>query len=218
MSLNLEVARQNMVVQQVRPWDVIDERVLEVLGRIRREDFVATRYRKLAFADTMLPLDGGEVMMKPVVEGRMLQAVAIKPGESVLEVGTGSGFIAACLAALGGRVSSIERLPALLGKARQRLQQAGFGDIELIEGDVVAFDPTTRFDVVVVTGAVHSRPEQFLRWAKVGGRAFVISGSAPVLKAQMWTRLAVDRQHCESLFETDLPYLFGYAPQPAFEF
>lgn len=214
--MNFEQARQNMIEQQIRPWDVLDERVLDVLGMVHREDFVPARHRRLAFSDLSLPLDHGEVMMKPVVEGRMLQALDVSDADRVLEIGTGSGHITACLAALGGRVTSLDIHGDFIRDARQRLRSAGF-EADLEEADVFDWQPEGRFDAICVTGAVPDEPERFGGWLEIGGRMFVIVGESPAMEAQLITRMAEDQWVSESLFETDLPYLAGAEKPKPFE-
>ena len=216
MSLNVEQARFNMVEQQVRPWDVLDARVLDVLTQVRREEFVGTAHRDIAFADLELPLAHGEVMMKPVIEGRVLQALLPAPHESVLEIGTGSGFLTACLARLSQEVVSVEQHADLADTARARLDKAGIGNVRVEVGEAVkAFDPKREFDVVVVTGAVFALPERFKRWLKPGGRMFAVIGESPVQRAAVLTRTG-DSCKEEILFETDLPYLTNAAPPKRF--
>ena len=216
MSLNIEQARFNMVEQQVRPWDVLDARVLEVIGQVRREEFVVAAHRDIAFADLELPLGHGEVMMKPVIEGRVLQSLLPLPHESVLEIGTGSGFLTACLARLSQEVVSVEQHGDLADTARARLDKAGIGNVRVETGDAVtAFDPQREFDVVVVTGAVFALPERFKRWLKPGGRMFAVIGESPVQRAVVLTRTG-DSYKEESLFETDLPYLTNATPPKRF--
>ncbi|HVJ62293.1 MAG TPA: protein-L-isoaspartate O-methyltransferase [Tahibacter sp.] len=216
MSLNIEQARFNMVEQQVRPWDVLDARVLEALGQVRREEFVVAAHRDIAFADLELPLGHGEVMMKPVIEGRVLQSLLPLPHESVLEIGTGSGFLTACLARLSQEVISVEQHADIADTARARLDQAGIGNVRVEVGDAVkAFEPQREFDVVVVTGAVFALPERFKRWLKPGGRMFAVIGESPVQRAVVLTRTG-DSYKEESLFETDLPYLTNATPPKRF--
>lgn len=214
--MNFEQARQNMIEQQIRPWDVLDTRVLGVLAEVHREDFVPARHRRLAFSDLSLPLDHGEVMMKPVVEGRMLQALDVTGADRVLEIGTGSGHITACLAALGGRVTSLDIHGDFVSEARKRLRAAGF-EAAIEQADVFDWEPPGRFDAVCVTGAVPDEPERFGRWLEVGGRLFVIVGEPPAMEAQLITRTAEDQWVSESLFETDLPYLAGAEKPKPFE-
>jgi protein-L-isoaspartate(D-aspartate) O-methyltransferase len=219
MAMNIEQARLNMVENQVRPWDVLDARVLDVIGRVRREDFVAAEHRQLAFADLCLPLGHGEVMMKPVVEGRVLQALELQPGDDVLEVGTGSGFITACLASLSARVTSVDIQADFTAAAAARLQAANIDNVTLITGDAVqAWQPAGLFDALVITGAVFETPARWLTWLKPGGRALVIRGKSPVQHATLLTDEGAGRYREEVLFETDLPYLTHAEPPQRFVF
>ncbi len=219
MSLNFEQARRNMVEQQVRPWEVLDARVLALFERIQREDFVPVRYRKMAFADINIPLEHGEVMMKPVVEGRMLQAVDIQPGETVLEIGTGSGFITACLAQLASGVVSVDIFDDFTAAVQRRLEERGDTNVELFTGDVMnGWQPDHAQDVVVVTGSVPKIPEAFQGWVNPGGRLFCIEGESPAMEAVLLTRLGATEWRRESLFETDLPPLAHSVAPPEFEF
>jgi len=217
MPIDFQQARFAMVEQQVRPWDVLDPRVLETLMTVRREDFVPPRHRKLAFADLPLPLEHGEVMMKPVVEGRMLQAMSLEPGDEVLEIGTGSGFATACLAALSREVVSVDRHTDFIERTRGRLGAEGITNVRLECTDVFGWQPGRQFDAICVTGAVATDPERFGAWLKPGGRLFVIHGQSPAQEALRITRRG-EGFHRESLFETDVPYLHGAAPAPHFEF
>jgi protein-L-isoaspartate(D-aspartate) O-methyltransferase len=216
--LNFERARFNMIEQQVRPWEVLDPRVLEVLGEVKREDFVPPRHRKLAFADLSIPLDHGEFMMKPVVEGRLLQALELTGDEEVLEIGTGSGFLTACLARLARQVVSIERHTDLTERARGRIGASGIRNAQVQAADAFAYSPSQTFDAIAVTGAVATVPDSFLRWLKPGGRMFVISGLSPAMAAQLLLRHGPDQVETRSLFETDLPYLKGAEPPSRFVF
>jgi protein-L-isoaspartate(D-aspartate) O-methyltransferase len=219
MTINFEQARHNMVEQQVRPWEVLDARVLELFARIQREDFVPVRYRKMAFADLSIPLDHGEFMMKPVVEGRMLQAVDIQPGETVLEIGTGSGFITACLAHLASHVVSVDIHESFTHEASRRLGEHGIENAELHSGDVMrGWQPEQAQDVVVVTGSVPSIPEAFQGWVNPGGRLFCITGQSPAMEAVLLTRLNATEWRRDSLFETDIPALVNSVQAAEFEF
>jgi protein-L-isoaspartate(D-aspartate) O-methyltransferase len=217
--MNFEQARFNMVEQQIRPWEVLDSRVLSLLETVHREDFVPVRYRKLAFADLAIPLDCHQVMMRPKIEARMLQAIELAEDETVLEIGTGSGFVTACLARLARRVVSVEIFPELQEAAAVKLKDKGVGNIELFVGDVMGgWQPEQAHDVVVVTGSVPQVPEQFLGWVNPGGRLFVVTGDSPAMEARVLTRLDVTEWSQESLFETDLPRLVHAEQAPQFEF
>ncbi len=217
MAMNFEQARQNMVENQVRPWEVLDFDVLDTLKAVRREDFVAPAHRNVAFADLNLPLGHGEVMMKPVIEGRVLQALELKKTDKVLEIGTGSGYLTACLARLAGTVTSIDMHADFVEAARERLVSAGVTNATLATAEAVnGYTPAGVFDVVVVTGAVHTVPANFVRWLTTGGRMFVIHGDSPAQKAVLLTHEGEGRYREEALFETDLPYLAHAAPVKRF--
>jgi len=219
MAMNFEQARQNMVENQVRPWEVLDSRVLDVLGRLRREDFVAPEHRQLAFADLSLPLGHGEVMMKPVLEGRVLQALELAGTEQVLEIGTGSGFLTACLASLSAHVTSVDIHADFIATANQRLAQAGIANVELEAGEAVnSWQPGGTFDVLVVTGAVYEIPQRFLGWLKPGGRLLAVRGESPAQQLVLLTQEGEGRHREESLLETDLPYLVHAEPPRRFVF
>lgn len=216
MSLNLEKARFNMIEQQVRPWDVLDARVLAVLGEVQRERYVRDEHVQLAFADLELPLAHGEFMMKPVIEGRVLQAVEVQPGDRVLEIGTGSGFLTACLARLGQAVTSVEQHADLAATARERLQRDGITNAQVVVAEaLLGYTPPHEFDVVVLTGAVSALPEHCLGWLRPGGRLFAVVGESPVQQAIVFTRDGSTVGQT-SLFETDLAYLTNAAPPRRF--
>ncbi len=219
MAMNIEQARLNMVENQVRPWEVLDGRVLDVIARVRREDFVAAEHRQLAFADLCLPLGHGEVMMKPVVEGRVLQALESLPTDHVLEIGTGSGFLTACLATLSAQVTSVDIHADFTAAATQRLQAAGITNASLVTGEAVnGWQPEGLFDALVVTGAVSDIPSRWLTWLKPGGRVLVIRGQSPAQQATLLTHESAGRFREEILFETDLPYLTHAEPPQRFVF
>ena len=219
MAMNFEQARVNMVENQVRPWEVLDSRVLDVIGRVRREDFVAPAHRQLAFADLCLPIGHGEVMMKPVVEGRVLQALALQTTDHVLEIGTGSGYLSACLASLAARLSSVDIHPEFTAVATRRLRDAGIANASLVTGEAVnAWQPGEQFDALVVTGAVAEIPARWLSWLKPGARALIVRGQSPVQHATLLTQEAAGGYREEILFETDLPYLTHAEPAPRFVF
>jgi len=215
MSIDYAKARENMVEQQVRPWDVLDMRVLDTIGSVPREAFVPEALRAMAYADTALPLGDGETMMKPVLEGRALQALLPQAEESVLEIGTGSGYLTACLAHLAREVVSIERHADVAEAARARLAAPGIGNARIDTADALSWDNAQQFDAICVGAAVESLPPRFLGWLKPGGRLFVVQGRSPAMEATLVHR-EVNGSRTESLFETDLPYLAGTAPRPEF--
>ncbi len=217
--MNIEQARLNMVENQVRPWEVLNARVLDVISRIHREDFVAPEHRQLAFADLCLPLGHGEVMMKPVVEGRVLQALELQPSDQVLEIGTGSGFLTACVAHLSAHVTSLDIHADFTVAARSRLETASVNNATVISGDAVeVWQPEGSFDALVVTGAVFDIPPRWLTWLKPGGRALVVRGRSPVQHVVLLTHEGAGRYREEILFETDLPYLTHAEPPQRFVF
>ncbi|MDQ3289077.1 MAG: protein-L-isoaspartate O-methyltransferase [Pseudomonadota bacterium] len=213
-------ARNLMVEQQVRPWDVLDPRVLQVLAKVPRDAFVSPEHRNLAYADLPLPLGHGEFMMKPVIEGRTLQALDLKPSDEVLEIGTGSGYLTACMAQLTRSVVSLELHEDLAQQARDRLAAHGHHNASVVHADAFAYTTGRRFDAICVGGAVTSIPERFVEWLKPDGRMFIVRGRSPVMDAVL-VQQGNDGQPAgavKSLFETDLPYLVGGAPVPAFSF
>ncbi len=219
MAMNFEQARLNMVENQVRPWEVLDGRVLDIISRVHREDFVAPVHRQLAFADLCLPLGYGEVMMKPVVEGRVLQALELLPTDRVLEIGTGSGFLCACLAGLSAHVTSVDIHADFTAAAAQRLHAARIGNTTLLTAEAVrAWQPTEKFDALVVTGAVAELPTRWLGWLAPGARLLVVRGQSPAQQVTLMTHLDTGTPHDTTLFETDLPYLVHAEPSSAFVF
>ena len=220
MTFDYAKARELMVEQQVRPWDVLDAHVLDALSTLPREAYVAESHRALAYADVELPLGHGERMMKPVVEGRALQALLPRDHEEVLEIGTGSGYLAACLGHLARDVVTLERHADLADAARARLRAQSIRNVRVEAADAFAWDTERRFDAICVSGAVDALPSRFLGWLRPGGRLFVVRGRAPAMEAVL-VRMegdAVNGTRTESLFETELPYLAGAEPVPAFKF
>jgi protein-L-isoaspartate(D-aspartate) O-methyltransferase len=215
-TMDFAKARENMVEQQVRPWDVLDIRVLDVLSQLPREAFVPPAYRALAYADVPLPIGRGQLMLKPVVEGRMLQALAVQPTDEVLEIGTGSGYASACFGRLARDVVSIELVPALAEEARARLDALALGgNVRIEAADALQYQPQRQFDLVCVSAAVDAIPQQFLSWLRPGGRMFVVRGRAPAMVATLLHNDPAGPR-IESLFETELPYLVGAEPVPEF--
>ncbi|MFZ1623692.1 MAG: protein-L-isoaspartate O-methyltransferase [Gammaproteobacteria bacterium] len=211
MNTHIEFARTQMVNQQVRAWDVLDPAILTVLGTVPREQFVPARYRALAFADTCIPLPGGQVMLSPKLEGRLLQALSPASAERMLEVGTGSGFMTACLSALGGTVTSLEIIPELANSAQTKL--AGYRGATVLNADVFNFTPDGRFDVIALTGSLPVYDPRFADWLAVGGRLFVVTGRVPQMEALLVRRLGETEWTTEILLETVVPPLEN-APEP----
>lgn len=213
-AMNFDLARFNMIEQQIHTWEVLDRRVLEVLANTPRENFVPPQYRTLAFADLNIPLGHGQTMMTPKVEGRVLQALDIKPTDRILEVGTGSGYLTACLAKLGQHVYSVEFFPELKQAAEEALSAHGIRNVTLQVGDAATgWDRQAPYDVIVVTGSLPVLPAGFRESLAVGGRLFVIVGESPVMEALLITRISENDWAQESLFEIDLPPLVN-APRP----
>jgi protein-L-isoaspartate(D-aspartate) O-methyltransferase len=215
--MDLEKARFNMVEQQVRTWDVLDQAVLDLMVTLPRDAFVPDAYRNLAYADINVALEDGQVMMAPKVEGRLVQALQIEPHDAALEIGTGSGFVTALLAHRARHVTSIEISPVLHEQAKARLAGRGVGNVSLELGDGIGgWEATAPYDAIAVTGSVASLDECFQRQLRVGGRLFVIVGAAPAMEALLITRTGRDQWSSESLFETVLPPLRGAEPARRF--
>jgi protein-L-isoaspartate(D-aspartate) O-methyltransferase len=181
---NIEQARLNMIEQQIRPWEVLDRRVLDTMVSVPREQFVPEAYRGLAFADIEIPIGHGQTMMAPKVEARMLQALAIQPGDDVLEIGTGTGFISACLCKLGAHLTSVDIKEDFIVQARERLANLGFRKVTLHAQDGLASTGySTPFEAIAVTGSLprHEDIRAIANHLAVGGRLFVVTGEAPAM-------------------------------------
>jgi protein-L-isoaspartate(D-aspartate) O-methyltransferase len=211
--MNLEQARFNMIEQQIRPWDVLDPRVLELLKVVRREQFVPADSKGLAFADTEIALGHGVHMWQPKVEARAVQALALQPADSVLEIGTGSGYVTALLARLAAQVTSVEIEPELSSAASRHLATHNIDNVTLQVGDAAQSWGEAEYDAIILTASVPMVPEAYKQQLKVGGRLFAIVGDAPAMKAQLITRTAADAFETQFLFETDVAPLRN-AKQP----
>lgn len=218
LNFDVDKARHNMIEQQIRPWDVLDQRALDVLASLPRECFVPDRYRTLAFSDIAIPLGHGEVMLKPAVEGRILQALALQPTDHVLEIGTGSGYLTAALARLAARVTSVDIVPEFIGSARRKFKVYGFNNVTLYTGDASCGWGEQRYDAIAVTGSVAMIADAWRQSLRFGGRLFIVVGQPPVLEACLLTRVGQREWVRESLFDTDLPPLRNAAPVKTFEF
>jgi protein-L-isoaspartate(D-aspartate) O-methyltransferase len=209
-----ERARHNMIEQQIRPWEVIDQRVLDVLQAVPREVFVPGGYRGLAYADIEVPMGHDEVMLAPKIEAKLLQALAVQPTDRVLEVGTGSGYLTACLAHLGGHVVTIDLHQDFTDAARGRLTELGIGNVEYLTGDVFATElGGAPFDVIAVTGSMPLPSDRLEGLLNDGGRLFCVVGEPPAQEAELVMRIREGVLRRENLFETVIPPLQN-APRP----
>lgn len=211
---NPDTARHQMVEQQVRAWDVLDMKVLGVLDAVRREAFVPEGFRDVAFADAPIPLGEGQSMLPPKLDGRILQALELTPQDDVLDVGSGSGYLAACLGKLAARVRSIEIFPSLAAFATRNLLAAAANNVVVETADALALDESGRYDAIAVSASLPVYDERFERALKVGGRLFIVVGQAPAMEAWKVTRTGEREWSRVSLFETVVEPLVG-APQPS---
>ena len=216
--MDIEAARKQMIVQQVRAWDVLDNRVLDTLARVPRELFVPPALRGAAFADAVIPLPCGQSMLAAKFHGRILQAVGAEPGETALEIGTGSGYLAACLAALGAQTTALECHPELAALARANLRAAGFAGVTVLDADATVWLPTERYDVIVLTASLPAYDTRYQQWLKVGGRMFVVVGDAEPKTALLVTRTGEDEYTRTEQFETDVAPLENAARLSTFVF
>jgi len=218
MSTQVEYARQQMIHQQVRAWEVLDNAVLDVLARVKREDFVPAAFRHVAFADAAVPLAHGQCMLAPKLDGRILQALGVLPTDHVLDVGAGSGFLAACLGRLAAHVRSLEIFPDLADVARANLHRAAVNNVAVEALDALTLDEQQRYNVIAVTGSLPAYDERFQRALKVGGRLFVVVGAGPVMEAFKVVRVSDNQFTREPLFETAVEPLINAARPSGFVF
>lgn len=215
----LEQAHSNMVHQQVRPSDVLDERVLAAMSSVPRSLFVDPELASLAYADTALPIGEGQTMLSPVLEGRLLQALQIQPDETVLEIGTGSGYFTALLAKLAKQVISVDYFVTLSEQAQARLTALAIDNVSLHVGNAAKSWPLAdRIDAIVITAAFVSVPEEYLHSLKVGGRLLAVVGKAPAMTVQLIQRVGEWNWHTSALFETVIPPVIHAEPKALFEF
>lgn len=213
--MNLDYARNQMIRQQIRAWEVLDDRVLDTLQSVPREHFVPASYHGVAFADLEIPIGHGQVMLAPMVEGRLLQALALNPADRVLEVGTGTGFLTACLAVLSGTVASVDIFAEFTDTAYPRLERLGLDhNVELSTVDALELEGEAQFDAIAVTGSVPELDDHFIRMLRPSGRLFIVTGRPPVMEAQLIRLHTADRWTRELLFETSLTPLVN-AAKPA---
>ena len=211
-------AREQMIEQQVRAWEVLDERVLDVMRRVPRELFVPHGQRYRAYADAEVPLPQGQHMLRPSVVGRLLQALLPHSGEQVLEIGAGSGFVTACLRAMATRVRALEIFPELAEAARRNLALFGVRDVEVVDADAVQGDGGARYDVIALTASLPVYDARFERMLAPGGRLFVVVGEPPVMDARLVRRASEDAVTTRSLFETVIDPLVNAVRPPEFTF
>jgi protein-L-isoaspartate(D-aspartate) O-methyltransferase len=216
--MDIEQARFNMVEQQIRTWEVLDQDILDLLFTVRREEFVPGPYRSLAFADLEVPLGDGQKMWTPKMEARVLQDLRLVPGESVLEVGTGSGYFAALLAGRGARVTSVEINPRLADAAKTRLARTGVRDVDLRTGDGARGFSAATFDAVVLTGSTPVLPDSLVAQLKPGGRLFAVVGDPPVMTARRVEYVGPGSWTTTDLFETVIDPLVNAAAPARFRF
>lgn len=217
--MNIEQARFNMIEQQIRPWEVLDPQVLDLLFVVKREDFTPEAYRNLAFADLEIPLGDGQIMLAPKIEAKLLQEVTLKKTDKVLEIGTGSGYMAALLAARAEHVVSVEIRPEMAATARANLERAGVGNVTVEVGNGAnGWSARGPYDVIVLSGAVPAIPAGLLAQLRVGGRLAAIVGQAPAMEAQLVTCTAEGVYSTINLFETVVPPLDGFAAASTFTF
>ncbi|MBA5689686.1 protein-L-isoaspartate O-methyltransferase family protein [Rugamonas apoptosis] len=217
--MNIEQARFNMIEQQIRPWDVLDADVLDLLVVVKRENFVPVAHKSLAFVDAEIPLPGGQCMFSPKLEARLLQEVKLKKHENVLEIGAGSGYMAALLAYKGRHVTTVEILSELKALAEKNLADNGVTNATVELGDGAnGWSQGAPYDVIVVSGALPTLPEAFLQQLKVGGRLVAIIGEAPLMKAQLITRTGEAGYDTRTLFETNVKPLSQVSAPSHFTF
>lgn len=218
-STAIEQARFNMIEQQVRTWDVLDQQVLDTMNGVPREQFVPERYRGLAFADTNIPLGHDQVMMAPKVEGRLLQALAIQPEDTVLEVGTGSGYLTACLARLARHVTSMDIHQDFVDHADACLAANDIHNARVKLYDALTLpEGPANYDAIAVTGSLPELQREFHGLLKTGGRLFIITGNLPIMQANLVTRIDENHWSSESLFETCIPPLVNAKTPEKFTF
>lgn len=217
--MDTETARFNMIEQQIRTWEVLDPRILTALHDVHREDFVPHAYRQLAFADMHIPLDHGQVMMQPKQEARLLQALALQPGDRVLEIGTGSGHVTALLAYLAGQVDTVDIFPDFIESTKAKLSANAVTNVSFHEGDGArGWESTRSYDAIFLTGSVAELPAGYKRLLANGGRLTAIVGRDPVMEAVLVECLAGEQYRTVSLFDTSLPPLIHGEAEPSFVF
>lgn len=216
---NTEQARFNMVQQQIRPWEVLDPKVLDLITSIPREEFVPAAYRELAFADFEIPIGHNQKMMAPKLEAKMLQALDIQPDDVILEIGTGSGYLTACMAKMGTKVISLDIQAEFTAKATEALKAQGIENVQLVTANgLTETQEGGPFDVIAVTGSLAKIDEKLKRQLTMGGRLFAVAGDSPAMEAILITRVGDYQWREEAIFETDLERLDNTKPGSSFVF
>ncbi|MGD9387344.1 MAG: protein-L-isoaspartate O-methyltransferase [Gammaproteobacteria bacterium] len=205
--MDIATAREQMIGQQLRAWEVLDERILDIMAAIPRERFVPPEWRTLAYADAEIPLAAGKLLAPPKLQGRALQALQPGDDDNVLEIGCGTGYLTACLACLAHRVTAVELHPELAAAARDNLAALGIRNAEVVEGDGLAMEFPPEFDVICVNGSLPAPDTRLARLLRPGGRLFLVAGRPPVMEALRVTRRNEDDWTTEAIFETCLPPL-----------
>jgi len=215
--MNPEIARAQMISQQLRTWNISHQEVLDVMAALPREEFVPDAYRDLAYADANIPIGHGQVMLAPKLQGRLLQAVDPRPGDKVMEIGTGSGFLTACLSRLADSVHSLEIHADFVDQARRRLDRLDVTNVSLDNADALAIDFSKKYDVILATGSVPEYDDRFERALTPGGRLAIVVGSSPLMEVLLVVRAG---DHCarDVLFETDIPALSNVRQPESFVF
>lgn len=217
--MDLEKARFNMIEQQIRPWDVLDQEILDLLAVVKREQFVPAAYASLAFVDMEIPLPAGQNMLPPRVEARILQDLAVRKHENVLEIGAGSGYMAALLANRARHVLTVDIVPELVELARTNLANAGISNVDVAEGNAAdGWAAAAPYDVICISGSLPALPQSILSQVKVGGRIAAIVGELPVMEARLITRVSETEYQVVNLFETAVKPLQGAARPSQFQF
>ena len=217
--IDFEQARLNMIEQQIRTWEVLDQDVLDLIYQVHREDFVPGNYKQVALADTNIPLANGQVMMTPKLEARLLQAVALQKNDRVLEIGTGSAYLTALIAKRAQHVDSVDIFPDFTKEAAVKLENYQLENVQLHTGDVLSnWKNQTSYDVIIVTGSMSKLEQTLQAQLTESGRLFVIVGKSPVMEARLITRVGENEWSTETLFETDLPALIGAEESVPFQF
>ena len=217
--MDLQQARLNMIEQQIRPWEVFDQKVLNLLNEMYREEFIPDAYQDLCFTDTRLPIGHEQTTMTPKIEARVLQSLTINPEDSVLEIGTGCGYLTVLLAKSAKHVRSIDIFPDFIDSVKAKIAKTELTNIELENCDAYSiFEQSAKYDVIVLTASLPTMDDRFLNLLNDGGRLFVIIGESPVMEACVFTRQSDSSWSQESIFETDLPALIGAEHKETFKF